>query len=173
MPAQRSILAMETTPTLPAGADTIASALKALSLLRGRPFHMSSQAGRFRIQKTVYLLRRLGYKAAREFGFNLYLMGPYSPNLAKVYYAMRDAGLASAEPATDLPASTRDTVLDALKGTDAFLEALSTSLSVSSRTAPYSRSLRRARAIKPHIDTETWGEVERFVKVHPQLITHT
>jgi hypothetical protein len=159
--------------TLPEGAATIASALRIVSLKLHRTFSMNTQPGRFRIQKTVYLLGRAGYRPAQRFGYNLYLKGPHSPDLARAYYALGDAGLIAAPPATDLPESVCQTAIDALNHDDDFLEALSTALSVSSPRAPFSQAVGRARAIKPHFDPETWGDVERFQKEHPRLIRRT
>lgn len=45
---------------------------------------------RLRLQKAAYLLSRMGVKPFSEFEFNIYLRGPYSPDLAKAYYSGAD-----------------------------------------------------------------------------------
>ncbi len=158
---------------LPEGAAQIARGLRAVSERSGTAFRMSSRPGRFRIQKAVYLLQQLGYPAATRYGYTLYLMGPYSPELSRAYYALGDGGLARAPGASDVPARTLDTVVEALRHPDDFLEALSTLLSVRRPREPLSRAMFWARDIKPHISATTWGEVARFTAEHPQLTAST
>ena len=158
---------------LPEGAQEVASALKAVGREMNREFQISTQDGRFRIQKAVYLLKRLRYPAAYRFSYNLYLRGPYSPDLAKAYYALRNSGLVTASPANDIPKTTLSIIVEALVKDDSFLEGLATALNVSSKKQPFQRALSRAKAIKPNIESAVWGEVERFVKSHPRLINPT
>lgn len=41
---------------------------------------------RLRLQKAAYLLKRMGVEPFKSYEFNIYLRGPYSPELAKTYY---------------------------------------------------------------------------------------
>lgn len=41
---------------------------------------------RLRLQKAAYLLKRMGVEPFTKYEFNIYLRGPYSPELAKEYY---------------------------------------------------------------------------------------
>ena len=52
---------------------------------------------RFKVQKYVYLARFFGYDTGHT--FNLYMRGPYSPDLADDYYDATTADLDRAEPA--------------------------------------------------------------------------
>jgi uncharacterized protein YwgA len=158
---------------LPDGAREIASALAAISKYTRRPFQMRTHDGRFRIQKTVYMLRRLGYSAASGYSYNLYLKGPYSPDLAGDYYGLGSDGLAKASPAKDLDPRVVETILDALSLGDEFLEGLTTALNVSTDSDRFPDAIALARQIKPHIQLETWSQVSSFVGEHPRLIRPT
>ena len=157
------------TATLQAKGRSIARALKALSGKTGRSFSMADKPGRFTIQKTVYLLRKLGYAPALKYDYNIYLNGPYSPNLAEVYYALDDNGLQSFSPATDLPPKTIAIVAEALKGTTDFLEGLTTCIDGISTSGSPPQALAWAKSIKPHINDITWREVRSFLIKHPEL----
>jgi uncharacterized protein YwgA len=157
----------------PEDSQEIASALAAISRHTRRPFQMRTHGGRFRIQKTVYLLRRLGYPPAGRYSYSLYLNGPYSPDLATDYYALGSDGLARAPVARNLTPKVMETVLDALALGDEFLEGLCTALNVASDSDPFGNAVERARQIKPHIQFETWRQVASFVGAHPRLIPPT
>jgi hypothetical protein len=152
---------------------SMARALNALASKTGKRFSMNSRDGRFRIQKTVYLLRHLRYAPAQRFAFNLYHMGPYSPDLAAAYYELEDAGIRGAGAATDLPAPTCDVVREALAGNDDFLEGLTTLLDIWSGSHDLKSAYPHARQIKPHLDERTWKEVRQFLTGHAALITIT
>ncbi len=143
--------------TLRRQAAPIARALNEVAAATGKPFTMGSEPGRFRIQKPVYLLQRLGYPPARRFGYDLYLMGPYSPALTSCYYALEDDGLRAAGAASDLPGPMVQAVAEGLRRGDEFLEGLTTLLDVNRRTHHLPAALAHARAIKPHIGEPTWG----------------
>jgi len=49
----------------------------------------SSFVSRLKIQKAVFLLKHLGVEAFNSYNFQLYLRGPYSPNLASDYYNLQ------------------------------------------------------------------------------------
>lgn len=151
----------------------IARALSALSAKTGRPFSMTSKPGRFEIQKAVYLLRKLGYPAAARLSYNMYLNGPYSPDLAELYYALGDAGLRSASPAADLSPSTLDTVASAMARGPEFLEGLTTVVDGVTSRRDVQTALAWAKSIKPHLSEPTWKEVRAFLSSHKELIGHT
>jgi uncharacterized protein YwgA len=151
---------------------SIAQALKTISGQVGHPFSMMTKPGRFRIQKTVYLLKHLGCDRAERYEFNIYLNGPYSPSLAEVYYALEDDGLNSVTPA-ELSPRTIATIADALGKSSDFLEGLTTVIDgVASQGSPQA-AIEWAKSIKPHLSETTWGEVRAFLVKHPELIGHT
>lgn len=166
-------------------AVAIARALTVIAARTRKAFTMKHRGGRFRIQKTVYLLRRLGYGPAREYAFNLYLMGPYSRDLARDYYDLQDLGLHEAGPADDIPDEMAKTVEDALRvvpaaedeweepTNDDFLEGLSTAIDMGRRGVEADTAIERAKAIKPSLPSEAWGEVRRFLASHPGLTEGT
>lgn len=156
--------------TLQVKGRSIARALRIISVKTGQSFSMADKPGRFQIQKTVYLLRRLGYAPAMKYDYNIYLNGPYSPDLAEVYYALNDSGLRSVSPATDLPPKTLAVVADALKGSPDFLEGLTTCIDGISTLGNPPQALAWAKSIKPHINDATWREVRAFLAKHPELI---
>jgi uncharacterized protein YwgA len=82
-------------------------------------------ARRLRIQKTVYLLQALGYSPTTRYSFSQYVRGPYSPTLARDYYALRERGLGKARPA-DIPARYLRPVTEAVMRGNAFMEATAT-----------------------------------------------
>jgi hypothetical protein len=148
----------------------IAKALNAIAKVAGHPFTMRDQPGRFRIQKAVYLLKWMKYPAAQRFDYNLYLKGPYSPNLTACYYELRDPGIQSAGLARDLSEPILGLVVDALRHDDSFLEGLTTLTDVLEKTRPLPAALARAKAIKPHIAEGTWREVREFLSIHKPTI---
>jgi hypothetical protein len=151
---------------------SIAQALKTVSNQVGHPFSMMTKPGRFQIQKTVYLLKHLDCDRANRYDFNIYLNGPYSPDLAEVYYALGDDGLNSASP-TELAPRTLATVAEALGRSPDFLEGLTTVIDgVASRGSPR-LAIDWAKSIKPHLNEPTWGEVRAFLVKHPELIGRT
>jgi hypothetical protein len=152
---------------------TIAKALNSIAAHSARPFTMRTQSGRFRIQKTVYLLKHVGYPPAQKFEFNIYHMGPYSPELAACYYELEDDGLASAPRASDVPPATLQLLADALGGEEGFLEGLTTTLDGVTRDRSPAAAINWARSIKPHLSEQTWKEVRSFLGDHRELIPPT
>lgn len=70
-----------------------------LNRLLGIPADKLAEPGSFeyrlKVQKAVFLLRHLGMKPFTNYNFNLYLSGPYSPDLATDYYELKGVGPAS------------------------------------------------------------------------------
>ncbi len=52
---------------------------------------------RLRLQKTSYLLKHLGIPPFKDYDFNLYLRGPYSPSLSHEYYNLEGIAPSSIE----------------------------------------------------------------------------
>lgn len=153
---------------------SIAKALNAITAADSDiKFTKETEDGRFRIQKTVYLLKRLGYPAAQKFDFNLYLMGPYSPDLTKCYYELGDEGIRSAGIASDLSHTKRDLVIHAIRKGDDFLEGLTALLDVYRQVNHLPAALANAKALKRHIGPGTWKEVREFLGANPGLIAPT
>jgi len=151
----------------------IAKALNAVAAESGRLFTMRTQSGRFRIQKTVYLLRHTGYPPAQKFEFNIYHTGPYSPDLARAYYLLEDEGIHSAGVAGDVPADVLTLVGRISTMSERFLEGLTTLLDVRTQTPTAGSALAQSKFIKPHLDDSVWREVRAFLQAHPALITAT
>lgn len=159
---------METGALLVKGRE-IARALKAISSETGKASSMRSKAGRFRLQKTVYLLRKLQYQPASKYPFNIYLNGPYSPDLAQVYYALQDEGLSAVPAASGIPKASIRLIAEALAGSDDFLEGLTTTIDGIGREGSSASALAWARKIKPHLNEPIWKEVRSFLANHPEL----
>ncbi len=151
----------------------LAKALNRVAQVCGHPFTMRTQPGRFRIQKAAYLLKHLGYPPALGYSFNIYHMGPYSPELARAYYQLEDHGIRAAGVATDVPGTVLDVIADALDHEDPLLEGLTTLLDIWKESHSMPIALRQARAIKPHLSEPTWAEVRSFLKTHPGLTAAT
>ncbi len=77
---------------------------------------------RMRIQKSVYLLKELGYRPVSSYSFNLYVHGPYSPDLARDYYLMMEKG-ARESNAVRIPRDALEAVRTAVKKGPRFMEA--------------------------------------------------
>jgi len=110
----------------------LAGILKRLAEVTGRKFDAGDFWSRFRIQKAVYLLQASGYPSRSQYRFNLYLRGPYSPDLAKDYYDI-DGWAPDARglvPSADIPDKNLSIVRDAIGKGEYFLEALVTLHSV-------------------------------------------
>ncbi len=129
---------------------------------------------RLRIQKAVYLFKALGSPAAQRYCFTDYFHGPYAPNLAKEYYALKDAGklkaAVSRASATRAPSGNPAVVADAIRRGNAFLEAVTTLHSIVTRNkgASVAQIRGRFKTVKPHLDSR-FEEAWRFLKDH-QLI---
>lgn len=154
-------------------ATPIARALNAVSARSGRPLTMRTKPGRFRIQKVVYLLRHIGYAPARKFEFNIYMMGPYSPELARAYYLLEDDGIRAAGEATDISPEKLALVSEMSLMPLDFLEGITTILDVRLVSDSLPSAFEHARAIKPNVTETTWRGVRTFLQSHPNLVPAT
>lgn len=141
----------------------IAKALNTISQGTGRMFSIETKTGRLEVQKIVYLLQRLDYPSARKFSYNIYLNGPYSPDLAEVYYALGDSGIAKCGTTKEMSPRVLETVRSAWKEGPDFLEGLTTVLDGNRQFGSLQHSLRWAQSIKPHLTNQTWSGVRSFL----------
>lgn len=103
----------------------LAGILKRMAQETGLRYQRRDFQGRIRIQKTIYLLKALGYRKVQRFQFNLYIRGPYSPRLARAYYDLSARDLSRARSAW-IPEEILEPATDAILGGIPFLEVLTT-----------------------------------------------
>jgi uncharacterized protein YwgA len=118
----------------------------------GRRFDPRSFAGRLRIQKAIYLLRSMGHPVARHYSYNMYLRGPYSPQLTQDYYRLMETDVRPSD--VEIDPDMLSVVNDAVGMGDSFLEAVATVHSIYKTNAPMGNRediLRMARSIKPQL----------------------
>jgi uncharacterized protein YwgA len=137
--------------------DEMANMLTALAGASGKPLDAENFDSRLRIQKSVYLFRALGSPAAQKYRFTDYFHGPYAPNLAKDYYALKQAGklrAASAHaPAPPALEGRMSVVVEAVRKGNPFLEAVTTLHSIASHNGSASMADVRNTfgSVKPHL----------------------
>lgn len=136
---------------MPIRVKRLAAVLETLAKATGRSFGHDTFSERLRTQKTIYLLRVLGIPAARQYAFNLYLRGPYSPSLAKDYYmiAPQMAGIVPAP----IPERSQQIVRQFVTQGDSFLEAAATIHFIKAHSGESDKEvlLAHARRIKPQL----------------------
>lgn len=91
----------------------------------------SSFNERLKVQKAVFLLKRLGVNPFTEYSFSLYLHGPYSSELAKDYYNLSE----SSSTAVQLGSNNKKILNWFTEKDDAWLEVASSIISVKERYA--------------------------------------
>lgn len=135
----------------PARVKRLAAVLETLAKATGRSFGHDTFGERLRTQKAIYLLKVLGIPAARRYDFNLYLRGPYSPDLAKDYFmiAPQMAGVAP-EP---IPERQLRVIEEFVTQGDSFLEAAATIHFIKAHSEETTKEaiLAHARRIKPQL----------------------
>jgi hypothetical protein len=106
----------------------LAGILNRLTDSTGKRFDALEFWARFRIQKSIYLLQAMGYPGPAHYRFSLYLRGPYSPELAKDYYALEewDRARRKGVPPAHIPQDKLTILKEALGRGEYFLEALVT-----------------------------------------------
>lgn len=129
--------------------------LKRLSAETRRRFDAGEFNARFRIQKSVYLLQAMKYPDASGYRYNMYLRGPYSPDLAKDYYAIdswprpRQDAINPAE----IPTTVLQTIKDAFDQPEYFVETVVTLLFImKTKGTNKSNTFDIARRLKPHME---------------------
>jgi hypothetical protein len=131
----------------------LAGILECLTECSGKRFDASDFWSRFRIQKSIYLLKAMGYPGISGYRFNLYLRGPYSPDLAKDYYALEKEGKSANPriPPAHIPPDKLAVLKEALDNGEYFLEALVTLLSiVKSEGRDKAKAIEIAARLKPN-----------------------
>ena len=103
-------------------AEGLVRVLSRLEKETGRSYKPVDFSRRLRIQKSIYLLKQLGYGPVSKYDFNLYVKGPYSPALAREYYRISKEGPEGAEPAR-IRERSLEVVAEAVKRGLRFLEA--------------------------------------------------
>jgi hypothetical protein len=132
--------------------ERLAGILKRLSSETGRRFDAGEFWARFRIQKAVYFLKVMGHPGLARYRYDLYLRGPYSPDLTKAYYAIEAWG--PGERARVTPAAISPAALSVLKDAIAegewFMETVVTLHSIaSSEHTTKGETFEIARRLKP------------------------
>lgn len=125
--------------------------------------------GRIRIQKAVYLLGAMGHPFCRKFTFSNYLRGPYSPDLARVYYK-DDVGSVTISEVAVPPALRKEltVVASAIARGIPFIEAASTLHSFhTSSPGESSDSIKaRVRRAKPGLGDSVLKDAWQFLVEH-------
>ncbi len=146
---------------------------KKIADITNREFKIETIDDRIRFQKIVYLLKFFNYKPAKEFDFNMYLHGPYSPDLAKLYYENNEIDFSKAPKAKDIPKKVIEFIKEADDNGVEFLEALVTTLDFKKKDPDYKECIKRASKIKPYITENTWNRVLEFLNKNNTLITNS
>jgi len=105
--------------------ERLAAILSQLARSTGQSYNPSDFASRLRIQKSIYLLKALGYNPVSRYSFGAYVRGPYSPDLARDYYALPSGIVENTAPVA-IPSRYLGPVVDAVKRGNDFLEAVAT-----------------------------------------------
>ena len=103
--------------------EILAGIMNTVSSETGITLNAKDFRGRLRIQKTVYLLKAMGFEAVSDYDFNSYIRGPYSRDLAKHYYHLEEN---PKDIRFDLPSSYKKILYEALERGDDFIEAVAT-----------------------------------------------
>lgn len=146
-------------------AAELGAALEVLARSTGEAFDAKTFESRLRIQKTVYLLAALGYRPVRSYSYNRYFHGPYSPDLAKDYYALVEKRAKPADRAEALPPSAVTSIVKAVRLGNPFLEAASTLHFVARQNrAGRGDSLQIVQGLKPHLRKDTLEDAWQWLR---------
>lgn len=101
------------------------------------------------MQKGCYILNRWGY--GPEYRYNLYIRGPYSPDLADDYYELNRIG-----EFTDVPAERIEELSTIMSKGIGYTEAYTTVLIVKQNNPDRTNEelLKKALDVKPHLKKE-------------------
>lgn len=123
----------------------------------GFTFNLILFDNRLKLQKYVYIGKLFGLSL--PYSYNIYLRGPYSPDLALDYYKMANTHSDTSDYYRELEGFDTNKFLDLVKGQDAdWLEVAATMLSISSRY----RSVADKRKLKEIILTTT-EDIKSFI----------
>lgn len=124
---------------------TLTDLLSQLERTTGKSYAPRTFRERLRIQKSVYLMRALGDRASSRYQYSQYFYGPYSPGLAKDYYALRpgsiDGSGVRAVPPNTVHGRRLAIVADAVRRGNDFLEAVVTVHSMACRNPDASKAV--------------------------------
>ena len=143
----------------------LAGILAELSKTTSKRFDAGSFQSRLRIQKSIYLLSVLGVPEVKGYAFSHYVRGPYSPSLAKDYYALETTPVSPKK--VMLSSRQLRIIKECVEKGDAFLEAVSTlhSIAMSNKNHSEEEIINHVRDLKPHLNfclKEAW----QFLRTH-------
>jgi len=144
--------------------SVLAGVLAELSRATAERFDAKSFPSRLRIQKSVYLLGALGMREMKSYGFSYYVRGPYSPVLAKDYYALENASVTPAK--IHISSSHMNVIKECVERGDAFLEAASTLHSIAAIrcTTEKDTVIEAARSLKPQL-SHKYDDAWQFLRL--------
>ena len=139
----------------------LAAILRLLEKKSHTTLGIDSFNSRLMIQKSVYLLKAMGYPPVKSYNFSSYLRGPYSPDLAEDYFAVCQEGYASEKGYANIPPDVLNPVVEGIKKGVLFLEAATTIHSIVKYNPHNSKNqiVTHVRFIKPHVNfvlEEAW-----------------
>ena len=119
---------------------------------------------RLKAQKAVYLLQALGFPT--DYGFNIYLRGPYSRELADDYMALAREGLVEEYARyAEVDEARWGPVVDRLAAEDALvLEVAATLLDLIREGWPLEEARARVAELKPYVTGRLLGAGERLLR---------
>ena len=154
----------------------LAQLLQLIEAKSGKKLSAKNFDDRLRMQKVVYLLKEMDHPAGRPYSFSMYHHGPYSPGLAKEYYALLDGK--PGRKVSDGRPGRRDTeaidvIAKALGKDTKFLEAVATYRFVQEQNPGERAEVVRSVTLKlkPHVKGVI-GEAIEFLEQSP-LATST
>lgn len=130
---------------------TLGSFLKSLQRASECSFDAATFASRLRIQKTVYLIQAMTGDRLVAFRFSDYFYGPYSPDLARAYYAPDFRRGYARAGAVDLPPPAKESLVRAIRRGNDFVEIAATlhSYVTKNRTVRKAEAFNYVRVAKP------------------------
>jgi uncharacterized protein YwgA len=132
--------------------EKLVGLIRTISQGTGKRLDPATFVGRLRIQKAVFLLKAQGHHFSGSYRFNMYVRGPYAPDLAKDYYEMIE--LVPEARKVPVPKDMMSVVREAMDGGDAFLEAVASLLSIYETNSPGADRelvIKTARRLKPQL----------------------
>lgn len=149
----------------------IASALNKIAEVTNRKFRITYKVDRIRLQKVVYILKLFNYPSTEKLNYNLYINGPYSRALARLYYAKDNQDFSDVPSASNLTEMQLNFIKEADNGDIIFLEAVVTALDFRRTYNNYEDAVKHARVIKAKIASSTWAKVLEFLHEKKSMLT--
>lgn len=130
----------------------------------GASLNINTFENRLRIQKIVYMLQlHPEFRGKLNYDFNMFIRGPYSPELARVYYNLpEDDLLVDIKVSEDAIAYAKEIILE----NNASLELAATLIEVKKINKDISEKelIEKVRILKPYYHPEFINEVLEKVK---------